>query len=45
MRNQNIVEEEALMKLRWWQVQSLTDKYPNDQELGTHVRQIVNNTK
>tara|TARA_Y100001972_G_scaffold89030_1_gene108926 strand:- start:225 stop:362 length:138 start_codon:yes stop_codon:yes gene_type:complete len=44
MRNSNILEEEALMKLRWWQVQSLTDKYPNDQELGAAVRELVNNT-
>tara|TARA_B100000927_G_scaffold14007_1_gene11046 strand:- start:274 stop:411 length:138 start_codon:yes stop_codon:yes gene_type:complete len=45
MRNPNILEEEALMKLRWWQVQALADKYPNNQELGAAIRELVNNTK
>ena len=38
-------KEVALPKLRWWQVQALADKYPNNQELGAHVRQLVSNTK
>ena len=45
MKNPNILEEEALMKIRWWQIQSLSYKYPNDQDLGAKVRELVNNTK
>ena len=45
MKNPNILEEEALMKLRWWQVHSLADKYPNDQDLGAKVRELIKNTK
>ena len=45
MTNPNVIEEEALMKLRWWQVQSLADKYGNDQELGAEVRKLIKNTK
>jgi len=45
MTNPNIIQEEALMKLRWWQVQALVDKYGNDQELGAKVRELINKTK
>jgi len=34
-------EETAIPKLRWWQVQSLADKYSNDQELGAEVRKLI----
>jgi hypothetical protein len=45
MTNPNIIEEEALMKLRWWQVQSLADTYSNDQELGAKVRELISKTE
>ena len=35
-------QEDALAKLRWWQVQSLADKYGNDQDLGAEVRKLTN---
>tara|TARA_R100000951_G_scaffold93374_1_gene81900 strand:+ start:367 stop:528 length:162 start_codon:yes stop_codon:yes gene_type:complete len=34
-------EETAIPKLRWWQVQALAVDFPNDQELGTKVRELV----
>ena len=37
-------EETALPKLRWLQVNELAIKYPNDQEFGAKVRELVNNT-
>ena len=36
---------EEIFKVRWWQVQALKETYPNDQELGAKVRELVNNTK
>ena len=38
-------EEVAIPKLRWLQVKTLKEQYPNDQEFGYKVRQLVNNTK
>jgi len=39
-------EETAIPKLRWWQVQALAEKFPNNQDLGAEVRKLVNkNTK
>ena len=35
-------EETAIPKLRWWQVQALAEKYPNDQEFGAEVRKLIN---
>ena len=32
-------------KLRWLQVKELKHKYPNDQEFGEKVRELVNNTE
>ena len=34
-------EETAIPKLRWWQVQALAEKYPNDQEFGAEVRKLL----
>ena len=34
-------EETAIPKLRWWQVQALAEKYPNDQEFGAEVRKLI----
>ena len=34
-------EETAIPKLRWWQVQALAEKYPNNQELGAEVRKLI----
>ena len=31
-------EETAIPKLRWLQVKTLVDQFPNDQELGARVR-------
>ena len=38
-------EETALPKLRWLQVKTLKEQYPNDAEFGAAVRELVNNTK
>ena len=38
-------KEVALPKLRWLQVKTLHEQYPNDQEFGGKVRELVNNTK
>jgi len=38
-------EEVAIPKLRWLQVKTLKEQYPNDQEFGSKVRELVNNTK
>ena len=35
-------EETAIPKLRWWQVQALAEKYPNNQEFGAEVRKLIN---
>ena len=35
-------EETAIPKLRWWQVQALAEKFPNNQDLGAEVRKLVN---
>ncbi len=35
-------EETAIPKLRWWQVQALAEKFPNNQEFGTEVRKLIN---
>ena len=37
--------KERIAKLRWLQVTELKHKYPNDQEFGAAVRELVNNTK
>ena len=43
---QNFTEEQekSLARLRWLQVKTLKEQYPNDQELGAKVRELVNNT-
>ena len=38
-------EETAIPKLRWWQVQALAEKFPNNQDLGAEVRKLVNKNK
>jgi len=38
-------KEVALPKLRWWQVQALAVDFPNDQELGTRVRELISRTE
>ena len=35
-------KEVALPKLRWLQVNELAIKYPNDQEFGEKVRELIN---
>ena len=35
---------DTLTKLRWLQVKTLKEQYPNNQELGAKVRELVNNT-
>ncbi len=37
-------EETIIPKLRWLQVKTLKEQYPNDQEFGAKVRELVNNT-
>ena len=37
-------EETAIPKLRWLQVKTLKEQYPNDADLGAKVRELVNNT-
>ena len=39
------VDYDTLTKLRWLQVNELAIKYPNDQELGAKVRELIKNTK
>ena len=38
-------EETAIKKLRWLQVKTLVEQYPNDADLGGKVRQLYNNDK
>ena len=38
-------EKTAIPKLRWLQVKTLKEQYPNDADLGAKVRELVNNTK
>ena len=38
-------EEVTIPKLRWLQVKTLKDQYPNDADLGAAVRKLVNDTK
>ena len=33
-------EEVAIPKLRWLQVKTMVEKYPNDADLGAKVRQL-----
>jgi len=42
----NLTQEDydTLTKLRWLQINELAIKYPNDQEFGAKVRQLINNT-
>tara|TARA_R100001463_G_scaffold115562_1_gene170780 strand:+ start:541 stop:699 length:159 start_codon:yes stop_codon:yes gene_type:complete len=40
-----VQDYDTLTKLRWLQVNELAIKYPNDQEFGGKVRELVNNTK
>ena len=42
--NQQDTKGDVLAKLRWLQVNELAIKYPNDQEFGGKVRQLINNT-
>ena len=44
MSNETL-EEDVLVKLRWLQVKTLKEQYPNDADLGAEVRKLVNNTK
>ena len=37
-------EKFAIPKLRWLQVKTLKEQYPNDADLGAKVRELVNNT-
>ena len=37
-------EETAIPKLRWWQVQALAVDFPNDQEFGSKVRELIKKT-
>ena len=34
----------SIAQVRWLQVKELKRKYPNDQELGAQVRELVNKT-
>ena len=43
MSNETL-EEDVLVKLRWLQVKTLKEQYPNDADLGAEVRKLVNNT-
>tara|TARA_R100001443_G_C3318681_1_gene169518 strand:+ start:576 stop:728 length:153 start_codon:yes stop_codon:yes gene_type:complete len=43
--NQQDTKGDVLAKLRWLQVNELAIKYPNDQEFGGKVRQLIKNTK
>ena len=35
---------DAIAKLRWLQVKTLHERYPNDQEFGGKVRELINKT-
>jgi len=35
---------DTITKLRWLQVKTLHEQYPNDQELGAKVRELIKNT-
>ncbi len=37
-------EYDTITKLRWLQVNELAINYPNDQELGAKVRELIKNT-
>ena len=37
-------EKFAIPKLRWLQVKTLHEQYPNDQEFGGKIRELINNT-
>ena len=41
---QKYQEETAIPKLRWWQVQALAVDFPNDQEFGAKVRELIKKT-
>ena len=41
---QQYQEETAIPKLRWLQVTELAVKYPNDQEFGAKVRELIKKT-
>ncbi len=38
-------EKTAIPKLRWLQVKTLVEQYPNDADLGGKVRQLYNSDK
>tara|TARA_B100000900_G_scaffold414493_1_gene441277 strand:- start:1397 stop:1564 length:168 start_codon:yes stop_codon:yes gene_type:complete len=38
-------EENAIPKLRWWQVQALAADFPNNQEFGAEVRKLIKRTE
>ncbi len=38
---QKYQEETAIPKLRWLQVKTLHEQYPNDQEFGEKVRELT----
>ena len=38
-------EETAIPKLRWLQVKTMVEQYPNDADLGAKVRQLYNRDK
>jgi len=38
-------EYDTITKLRWLQVNELAISYPNDQELGAKVRELIKKTK
>ena len=38
-------EKTAIPKLRWLQVKTLVEQYPNDADLGSKVRQLYNSDK
>ena len=42
----NLTQEDydTLTKLRWLQINELAIKYPNNQELGAAVRELIKNT-
>ncbi len=38
-------EKFAIPKLRWLQVKTMVEQYPNDADLGGKVRELYNKTK
>ena len=40
--NQQDTKGDMLAKLRWLQVTELAIKYPNDQEFGAKIRELIN---